>query len=69
MDLSEIYVGQIVIDDGGLERTVYQIHRSQDLVVLDGEDGRFEMSLEGLAQAIEDGEFEEVTGDEAEEED
>jgi hypothetical protein len=59
MDLSEIRVGETYIDDRGLEVAVYQIHRTRGVVVLESEDGRFEMTLEDFAQAIEDGDFEE----------
>ena len=63
MDTAEIYVGQVFFDDNGNEVCVYQINRRSDLVVLDSAQGRFEMSLETLSQGIEDGEFDEVTGD------
>jgi len=63
MDTAEIFVGQTFFDENGNEVAVYQINRRSDLVVLDGEAGRFEMSLEALGQAIEDGDFEEVAGD------
>jgi hypothetical protein len=51
-------------DENGNAVCVYQINRRSDLVVLDSAGGRFEMSLEALGQAIEDGEFEEATDDE-----
>jgi hypothetical protein len=70
VDTTEISVGQTYIDDEGGEVTVYLVNRSRGLVVLEGEDGRYEMSLGDLAQAVEDGEFEEATdieiGDEEE---
>ena len=64
MDPAEICVGQTFFDESGNEVCVYQINRRSDLVVLDSAHGRFEMSLEALSQAIEDGEFDEVTDDE-----
>ena len=66
MDSSEIRVGQTYVDDRGLEVAVYQINRVGDLVVLEGEEGRFEMSLNALAQAIEDGDFAELSDDDGE---
>jgi hypothetical protein len=68
MDSSEICVGQTYVDDRGLEVTVYQVHRTRGVVVLDSEDGRFEMTLEDFAQAVEDGDFEETADAGADEE-
>lgn len=68
MESSEICVGQTFIDDRGLEFAVYQINRARDLVVLEGEEGRFEMSLDALVQAVEDGDFAELSGDDREDE-
>jgi hypothetical protein len=64
MDTLEISVGQSYVDDEGDEVTVCKIYRSRGVVVLEGESGSYEMSLEDLEQAVADGEFEEVEVDE-----
>ncbi len=68
MDTSDVSIGQTFINERGIEVTVYQINRSRDLVVLESEEGHFEMSLQGLTEAIEDGDYEEVTGEAEEDE-
>ncbi len=68
MESSEICINDTFIDPRGLEVEVYQINRARDLVVLRSEQGDFEMSLDALAQAIEDGDFAELSGDEGEDE-
>jgi hypothetical protein len=62
VDTCEIDVGLTYIDENGQEVMVYQVHRTRGLVVLESEDGRFEMTVEDFAQAIEDGDFEETDG-------
>jgi hypothetical protein len=68
MESSEICINDTFIDPRGLEVEVYQINRARDLVVLRSEQGDFEMSLDALAQAIEDGDFAELSDDEDEDE-
>jgi Fe-S cluster biogenesis protein NfuA len=69
MSSAVINVGQTYIDDDGDQVTVRKIRRSQGVVVLEGEDGTCEMSLDALEVALEDGEFEEVEDDDAETDD
>jgi hypothetical protein len=64
-----INVGQAYIDDDGDQVTVRKIHRSRGVVVLEGEEGTYEMSLDTLEAALEDGEFDEVDDDAAESDD
>jgi hypothetical protein len=67
MESPEICINDTFIDPRGLEVEVYQINRARDLVVLRSEQGDFEMSLDSLVQAIEDGDFAELSDDEDEE--
>ncbi len=69
VETHEINVGLTYIDETGQEVTVYQVHRTRGVVVLEGEEGRFEMTLEDFAQAIEDGDFEETADTESEDAD
>jgi hypothetical protein len=66
VDTSEINAGQTYINEYGEDITVYQVHRTRGVVVLESEDGRFEMTLEDFAQAIEDGDFAELSDDDVE---
>ena len=68
MDKCEINVGLTYIDENGAEVMVYQLHRTRGVVVLESEDGRFEMTLEDFARAIEDGDYEETDDAGADEE-
>jgi hypothetical protein len=65
MSSAVINVGQTYIDDDGDQVTVRKIRRSQGVLVLEGEVGTYEMSLDALQGALENGEFEEVQDDAA----
>jgi hypothetical protein len=67
MTTSEISVGQSYFDDEGDQVTVRKIRHSQGTVVLEGENGTYEMSLDDLLQAVSDGEFEEIDDEDADE--
>ncbi len=67
MTTPEIGVGQGYIDDEGDEVIVRKIRRSQGTVVLEGENGTYEMSLEDLLQGLSDGQFAEIDDEDADE--
>jgi len=65
MSTSQISVGQSYIDDDGDTVVVRKVHRSRGIVVLEGENGNYEMDLECLREALADGDFEEISGEDA----
>ena len=63
----DINVGESFIDDDGDEVSVRKVNRTKGTVVLVGENGSYEMSLEDLCDALESGEFEELVDSEGDE--
>jgi hypothetical protein len=59
-----VNVGQRFIDDDGDEVTVRKLNRGNGVVVLQGENGAYEMDLNDLGEAVETGEFEEADDEE-----